>query len=62
MTGPDHYRSAEGLVAQAEKLMDEDEQAGAAVWATIAQVHATLALAATALQPVAQTAQQRADE
>jgi hypothetical protein len=46
MTGPDHYRSAEGLVVQAEKLMNGDELAGAAVWAAVAQVHATLALAA----------------
>jgi len=54
MTGPEHYRRAENLAAEAIELATEGdegpptpgEQATAATWAALAQVHATLALAA----------------
>lgn len=47
MTGPEHFRQAEDLAAKAgEYLGQGDGQASAAVWAAVAQVHATLALAA----------------
>jgi hypothetical protein len=47
MTGPEHYSKAEELAAEAHKLLGQgDGQATAAVWAAVAQVHATLALAA----------------
>ena len=47
MTGPDHYRKAEELAAEAHNYLGQgDGHATAAVWATVAQVHATLALAA----------------
>jgi hypothetical protein len=51
MTGPEHFRRAEGLAAKAAEYLGQgDGQDSAAVWATVAQVHATLALsAATAL-------------
>ena len=47
MTGPEHYRQAEQLAAEAHKHLGQGEgQATAAVWAAVAQVHAMLALAA----------------
>jgi hypothetical protein len=47
MDGPAHYRKAEELVAKAaEYLGHGDGQESAAVWAAVAQVHASLALAA----------------
>jgi len=47
MTGPEHFRRAEGLAAEAAKHLGQDEgQDTAAVWAAVAHVHATLALAA----------------
>ena len=47
MTGPDHYRRAEELAAKAHEYLGQAEgQDSAAAWAAIAQVHATLALAA----------------
>ncbi|MBV9095910.1 MAG: hypothetical protein JO132_18910 [Streptosporangiaceae bacterium] len=49
MTGSDHYRTAEQLVAEAHKHLGHgDGQSTAALWAAVAQVHATLALAAAA--------------
>jgi hypothetical protein len=53
MTGPEHFRRAEQLAAEAAKHLGQGEgQDTAAVWAAVAQVHATLALAAaTALIP-----------
>ncbi len=47
MTGPDHYRMAEELAAKAHEYLGQGEgQDTAAVWAAVAQIHATLALAA----------------
>ncbi len=47
MTGPDHYRKAEELAVKAHQYLGQGEgQESAAVWAAVAQVHATLALAA----------------
>ena len=47
MTGPEHFRRAEELAAKAaEYLGHGDGQDTATVWAAVAQVHATLALAA----------------
>jgi hypothetical protein len=47
MTGPDHYRKAEELAAKADEYVGRGEgQESAAVWAAVAQIHATLALAA----------------
>jgi hypothetical protein len=47
MTGPEHFRRAEELAEQARKLLGQgDGQATAVTWAAVAQVHATLALAA----------------
>jgi hypothetical protein len=47
MTGPEHYRRAEELAAEAHKLLDrEDDQIAAGVRAAVAQTHAVLALAA----------------
>jgi hypothetical protein len=47
MTGPEHYRRAGELAAEAHKLLDrEDGQIAAGVWAAVAQTHAVLALAA----------------
>ena len=49
MTGEQHFREAEKLAEQARKLLGQgDGQATAAVWAAVAQVHATLALASAA--------------
>lgn len=42
MTGPDHYRKAEELAQKAhEHLGQGDGQESAAVWAAVAQIHAT---------------------
>jgi hypothetical protein len=47
MTGPEHVRRAEQLAAEAAKHLGHGEgQDTAALWAAVAQVHATLALAA----------------
>ena len=47
MTGPEHYRRARELAAEAHKLLGQgDGQATAAVWAAVAQAHAVPALAA----------------
>ena len=47
MTGPEHYRKAEELAAKAGAYLGQgDGQDSAAVWGAVAQVHATLALAA----------------
>ena len=47
MTGPDHYRKAEELTAKAHEYLGQgDGQHSAAVWADVALIHATLALAA----------------
>ena len=46
MTSPDHYRLAEQLADEAYNEFRHDDQAGATALAAIAQVHATLALAA----------------
>jgi hypothetical protein len=47
MTGPDHYRKAEELAAKAGEYLGQGEgQDSAAVRAAVAQIHATLALAA----------------
>jgi hypothetical protein len=47
MTGPEHYRRAEELAEEARKLLGQGEgQDTAAVWAAVAQVHASLAIAA----------------
>jgi hypothetical protein len=52
MTGPEHYREAENLVAKAHELLGQGEGQGtAAVWAAVAQVHATLAGIALAALP-----------
>ena len=47
MTGPEHYRRAEELAAEAHRLPGQgDGQATASVWAAVAQTHAVRALAA----------------
>jgi hypothetical protein len=47
MDGLAHHRKAEELAAKAEECLGQgDGQETAAVWAAVAQVHATLALAA----------------
>jgi hypothetical protein len=47
MTAQEHFRRAEELAAKAsEYLGREDGQESAAAWAALAQVHASLALAA----------------
>ena len=47
MTGPEHFRRAEELAAEAHKLLGQgDGQATAGVWAAVAQTQAVLALAA----------------
>ena len=48
MDGPAHYRKAEELAAKAAGYLGQgDGQDTAGVWAAVAQVHATLAVAAT---------------
>ena len=50
MTSPNHYRKAEELAAKASEYLGHgDGQDSAAVWAAVAQVHATLALAAATM-------------
>ena len=47
MTGPEHYRRAEELAAEAHRLLRQgDGQVTASVWAAVAQTHAVLAVAA----------------
>jgi hypothetical protein len=47
MTAEEHFRKAEQLAAKASEYLGHgDGQDSAAVWASVAQVHATLALAA----------------
>jgi hypothetical protein len=47
VTGPEHYRRAEELAAEAHKLLGQpDGRAAAGMWAAVAQTHAVLALAA----------------
>ena len=46
MTGPDHDRKAQELTAKAHDYHEQGEGQSAAVWAAVAQIHATLALAA----------------
>jgi hypothetical protein len=47
MSGPEHYRRAEDLAAEAHRLLGQgDRQASASIWAAVAQAHAVLALAA----------------
>ena len=46
MTGPDHYRKAEELTATAHDYLGQGDGQSAAVWAAVAQIHATLVLAA----------------
>lgn len=47
MTGPQHFLRAEQLAEEAHKHLGHGEgQATAAVWAAVAHVHATLAVAA----------------
>ena len=47
MTGPQHFHRAEELAAKASEYLGQgDGQGSAAVWAAVAQTHATLALAA----------------
>lgn len=55
MNGPEHYREAERLIAQANKIQhDQGPGCGSDEVLAEAQVHATLALAAaTALTPFA---------
>jgi hypothetical protein len=50
MTAPEHFRRAEELAEKASEYLGHgDGQDSAAVWAAVAQVHATLAVA-TAIQ------------
>lgn len=46
MDARDHYRKAEKLAAEAHGYLSQSDMAGAATWAAVAQVYATLALAA----------------
>jgi hypothetical protein len=48
LTAQEHFRRAEELAAKAAEYLGQgDGQDSAAVWAAVAQVHASLALAAT---------------
>jgi len=48
MDGPAHFRKAEELAAKAAEYLGQgDGQDTAGLWAAVAQVHATLAVAAT---------------
>lgn len=50
MTGPEYYRRAGQLAAKADEYLGQGEgQDTAGAWAAAAQVHATLALAAAAV-------------
>ena len=46
MTGPEHYREAERLMKRADRIMDGFPSEEYAQTIAVAQVHATLALAA----------------
>jgi hypothetical protein len=47
MMDPDHYRKAEELTEKATEYLGQgDGQQSAGVWAAVAEIHATLALAA----------------
>ena len=46
MKAEQHFREAEKAAAKAAELLGQADSQAAAVWATLAQVHATLALAA----------------
>jgi len=48
MRAEQHFREAEEAAAKAAELLNQADSQTAAVWATLAQVHATLALAAAA--------------
>lgn len=48
MKAEQHFREAEKAAAKAAELLSQADSQAAAVWATLAQVHATLALAAAA--------------
>jgi hypothetical protein len=63
MTGPEHYRAAEFYVTRAENHLTEDprDMEIAKVAMGIAQVHATLALAAATAEPIAQEYNGRED-
>jgi hypothetical protein len=52
MTAEEHFRKAEQLAAKASEYLGHgDGQDSAAVWAAVAQVHATLALVAAFDRP-----------
>ena len=52
MDGRAHFRKAEQFADKAAEYLGQgDGQEAAALWAAVAQVHATLAAAAAALQP-----------
>jgi hypothetical protein len=51
MTGPEHFREAERLIAQANSIMDGFPSDAYAQTLAEAQVHATLALAAATALP-----------
>lgn len=53
MTGPEHYREAERLVALAHDMADQKHQERADFIIARAQVHATLALAAATIDTTA---------
>jgi hypothetical protein len=46
MKAEQHFRPADKAAAKAAELLGQADSQAAAVWATLAQVHATLALAA----------------
>jgi hypothetical protein len=48
MRAEQHFREAEKAAAKAAELLGQADNQAAAIWATLAQVHATLALAAVA--------------
>jgi len=56
MTGPEHYREAERLLA----IAGDDYEAQSQIHAE-AQIHATLALAAATAEPIAQAYNGRED-
>ena len=41
MTGPDYDRKAEELTVKAQDYLGQGEEQSAAVWAAVAQIHAT---------------------
>lgn len=62
MTGPEHFRRAEKYIDEAAFHLDKEEMQTAVTWATLAQVHATLATAAaTAIGTSAQETRAWAD-